>query len=177
MAQRLSDSDFFDYSVTIGAADNLSVVMGVNSSDGKGNITIFGSYEDMEEMLGDDGDTGACPYLGTLNPFCGGSSNFRRSTAQLVTVWLASSSKARWDVDSICWYSDQYYNYGEIAITSAPLNWNLGANGHYNLTENVEAYFDSNYMNMKTVAQIAESASFNRAFETNCDNPLLQAVT
>ena len=55
MAQRLSDSDFFDPgSVTTGAADNLSVVMGVNSSDGKGNITIFGSYEDMEEMLGDD---------------------------------------------------------------------------------------------------------------------------
>ena len=28
-------------------------------------------------------------------------------------------------------------------------------------------------MNNKTAAQIAESASFNRPFSTNCDNPLL----
>jgi iron complex outermembrane receptor protein len=41
------------------------------------------------------------------------------------------------------------------------------------LTESVEAYFDTTYMNNKTAAQIAESASFNRPFSTNCDNPLL----
>ena len=95
MAQRLSDSDFFDPgSVTTGAADNLSVVMGVNSSDGKGNITIFGSYEDMEEMLGDDRDTGACTLFGNADPSVEDLQTFVASTAQLVTVWLASSSKS-----------------------------------------------------------------------------------
>ena len=178
MAQRLSDSDFFDPgSVTTGAADNLSVVMGVNSSDGKGNITIFGSYEDMEEMLGDDRDTGACTLFGNADPFCGGSSNFRRFNG---TIGNGVAGLQFQELDGtltpFAGRSDQYYNYGARNHYQRPVErWNLGANGHYNLTENVEAYFDSNYMNMKTVAQIAESASFNRAFETNCDNPLLQA--
>jgi outer membrane receptor protein involved in Fe transport len=67
-----------------------------------------------------------------------------------------------------------YYNYGAVNHYQRPVErWNLGASGHYELTENVEAYFDTSYMNMKTESQIAESASFNRSFETNCDNPLL----
>ena len=67
-----------------------------------------------------------------------------------------------------------YYNYGAVNHYQRPVErWNLGASGHYELTESVEAYFDTTYMNNKTAAQIAESASFNRPFSTNCDNPLL----
>jgi iron complex outermembrane receptor protein len=33
---------------------------------------------------------------------------------------------------------------------------------------------DFGYLSNNTTAQIAESASFNRSFQTNCDNPLLQ---
>jgi outer membrane receptor protein involved in Fe transport len=70
--------------------------------------------------------------------------------------------------------SDMYYNYGAVNHYQRPVErWNLGASGHYELTESVEAYFDTTYMNNKTAAQIAESASFNRPFSTNCDNPLL----
>jgi outer membrane receptor protein involved in Fe transport len=67
-----------------------------------------------------------------------------------------------------------YYNYGAVNHYQRPVErWNLGASGHYEITESVEAYFDTTYMNNKTAAQIAESASFNRPFSTNCDNPLL----
>jgi len=67
-----------------------------------------------------------------------------------------------------------YYNYGAVNHYQRPVErWNLGASGHYEITESVEAYFDTTYMNSKTAAQIAESASFNRPFKTNCDNPLL----
>ena len=51
--------------VTAGEAGLLSMLMGVNTSDGAGNITIFGSYEDQEELLGADRDTGACTLGGT----------------------------------------------------------------------------------------------------------------
>ena len=79
MQEKLADADFFDPgSTTTGAARPMSVMMGVNSEDGRGNITLFGSYEDMQSMIGKDRDTGACTLFGSADPFCGGSSNFRR---------------------------------------------------------------------------------------------------
>ena len=124
-------------------------------------------------MLGDDRDTGACTLFGNAAPFCGGSSNFRKFNG---TIGNGVSGTVFQELDGtltpFAGRSDQYYNYGARNHYQRPVErWNLGASGYYQVTEDVEAYFDSNYLNMRTVAQIAESASFNRAFKTNCDNP------
>jgi hypothetical protein len=154
----------------------MSVMMGVNSEDGRGNITLFGSYEDMQSMIGKDRDTGACTLFGSADPFCGGSSNFRRYNG---TIGNGVSGTVFQELDGTIVpidfsRSDVFYNYGAVNHYQRPVErWNLGASGHYEITDSVEAYFDTTYMNNKTEAQIAESASFNRPFETNCDNPLL----
>jgi outer membrane receptor protein involved in Fe transport len=150
-------------------------MMGVNSDDGRGNITLFGTYEDMEEMLGKDRDTGACTLFGSSDPFCGGSSNFRRFNGTIGNgVAGTVFQELNGELVPFSGRSDMYYNYGAVNHYQRPVErWNLGASGHYELTESVEAYFDTTYMNNKTAAQIAESASFNRPFSTNCDNPLL----
>lgn len=176
MQEKLADADFFDPgSTTTGAASLMSVMMGVNSEDGRGNITLFGSYEDMQSMIGKDRDTGACTLFGSSDVFCGGSSNFRRFNG---TIGNGVSGTVFQELDGtltpFAGRSDQYYNYGAVNHYQRPVErWNLGASGHYEITDSVEAYFDTTYMNNKTEAQIAESASFNRPFETNCDNPLL----
>ena len=176
MENLLGEADFFDPgSTTTGEASLMSVLMGVNSDDGRGNITLFGTYEDMEEMLGKDRDTGACTLFGSSNPFCGGSSNFRRFNGTIGNgVAGTVFQELNGELVPFTGRSDMYYNYGAVNHYQRPVErWNLGASGHYELTENVEAYFDTTYMNNKTAAQIAESASFNRPFFTNCDNPLL----
>ena len=177
MQEKLADADFFDPgSTTTGAASLMSVMMGVNSDDGRGNITLFGSYEDMQSMIGKDRDTGACTLFGSADPFCGGSSNFRRYNG---TIGNGVAGTVFQELDGTIVpidfsRSDVFYNYGAVNHYQRPVErWNLGASGHYEITDNVEAYFDTTYMNNKTEAQIAESASFNRPFETNCDNPLL----
>ena len=177
MQGKLADAEFFDPgSTTTGAASLMSVMMGVNSDDGRGNITLFGSYEDMQSMIGKDRDTGACTLFGSADPFCGGSSNFRRYNG---TIGNGVSGTVFQELDGTIVpidfsRSDVFYNYGAVNHYQRPVErWNLGASGHYEITDNVEAYFDTTYMNNKTEAQIAESASFNRPFETNCDNPLL----
>jgi len=177
MQGKLADAEFFDPgSTTAGAASLMSVMMGVNSDDGRGNITLFGSYEDMQSMIGKDRDTGACTLFGSADPFCGGSSNFRRYNG---TIGNGVSGTVFQELDGTIVpidfsRSDVFYNYGAVNHYQRPVErWNLGASGHYEITDNVEAYFDTTYMNNKTEAQIAESASFNRPFETNCDNPLL----
>ena len=176
MENLLAEADFFDPgATTTGAASLMSVLMGVNSEDGRGNITLFGTYEDMEEMLGKDRDTGACTLFGSSDPFCGGSSNFRRFNGTIGNgVAGTVFQELNGELVPFSGRSDMYYNYGAVNHYQRPVErWNLGASGHYELTENVEAYFDTTYMNNKTAAQIAESASFNRPFSTNCDNPLL----
>lgn len=177
MQGKLADAEFFDPgSTTTGAASLMSVMMGVNSDDGRGNITLFGSYEDMQSMIGKDRDTGACTLFGSADPFCGGSSNFRRYNG---TIGNGVAGTVFQELDGTIVpidfsRSDVFYNYGAVNHYQRPVErWNLGASGHYEITDNVEAYFDTTYMNNKTEAQIAESASFNRPFETNCDNPLL----
>ena len=176
MENLLADADFFDPgATTAGEASLMSVLMGVNSDDGRGNITLFGTYEDMEAMIGKDRDTGACTLFGSSNPFCGGSSNFRRFNGTIGNgVAGTVFQELNGELVPFSGRSDMYYNYGAVNHYQRPVErWNLGASGHYEFTESVEAYFDTTYMNNKTAAQIAESASFNRPFTTNCDNPLL----
>ena len=127
-------------------------------------------------MIGKDRDTGACTLFGSSNPFCGGSSNFRRFNG---TISNGVAGTVFQELDGTIVpidfsRSDVFYNYGAVNHYQRPVErWNLGASGHYELTESIEAYFDTTYMNNKTAAQIAESASFNRPFQTNCSNPLL----
>jgi outer membrane receptor protein involved in Fe transport len=129
----------------------------------------------MEAMIGKDRDTGACTLFGSSNPFCGGSSNFRRFNGTIGNgVAGTVFQELNGELVPFTGRSDMYYNYGAVNHYQRPVErWNLGASGHYEITESVEAYFDTTYMNNKTAAQIAESASFNRPFSTNCDNPLL----
>jgi iron complex outermembrane receptor protein len=177
MQNLLAEAEFFDPgATTAGEASLMSVLMGVNSDDGRGNITLFGTYEDMEEMIGKDRDTGACTLFGSSDPFCGGSSNFRRFNGTIGndSGFGTVFQELNGELVPFTGRPDMYYNYGAVNHYQRPVErWNLGASGHYELTENVEAYFDTTYMNNKTAAQIAESASFNRPFFTNCDNPLL----
>jgi iron complex outermembrane receptor protein len=180
MQEKLADADFFDPgSNTSGEASLMSVLMGVNSEDGRGNITLFGTYEDMQSMIGKDRDTGACTLFGSSAPFCGGSSNFRRFNGTVGNGVIPGNQvlfqELTGELVPFTGRSDMYYNYGAVNHYQRPVErWNLGASGHYEITDDIEAYFDTTYMNNKTEAQIAESASFNRPFSTNCDNPLLQ---
>lgn len=163
--------------VTAGEGGLLSVMLGVNSPDGRGNLTLFGSYEDQEELIGADRDTGACTLGGTDTINCVGSSNFRRFNGTLGNgVSGAVFQEEDGTLIPLVGGAAQTYNFGARNHYQRPVErWNLGASGYFAITEEIEVYADTSYMNNNTTAQIAESASFNRAFQTNCANPLLQA--
>jgi iron complex outermembrane receptor protein len=161
----------------------LSFLFGVNSGDGRGNVTLYGSYLDQKELIGGDRDTGACTLGGTSEINCVGSSNFRRFNGTVgngvIGDVLGSTVAFQQPDGTLTPFQggpEETYNFGAVNHYQRPIErWNLGASGHYELTDGIEAYADVSFLNNNTTAQIAESASFNRAFETNCDNPLLQA--
>ena len=133
----------------------MSVLMGVNSDDGRGNITLFGTYEDMEEMLGKDRDTGAVLCSVLLTPSVVVHLTSVASTVRLATTQGSNCfPELNGELVPFTGRSDMYYNYGAVNHYQRPVErWNLGASGHYELTESVEAYFDTTYMN-KTAARL-----------------------
>lgn len=67
-----------------------------------------------------------------------------------------------------------FYNYGPTNYFMRPdERLSLGAMGHRVLDSGVELYFELNYMEDKTVAQLAPSGSFFWPESVNCSNPLL----
>jgi len=156
----------------------VSAVFGANTSDDRGNVTVFASYQQQHELLGADRDTGSCTLGTSSSQFsfegigCIGSSNFRRffSPDFSESVFLQEDGT----LIPFAGGPQQTYNFGARNHYQRPVErWNVNASGRYQLTDDVEAYIDAGFMNNNTAAQIAESASFFRPFSTNCDNPLL----
>lgn len=152
-----------------------TALMGINTSDGKGNLTLFANYQEQEELLGANRDTGACTLGGTATISCVGSSNFRRFNAAPGIGVPTLFQEADGTLTRLVGGAAQTYNFGAVNHYQRPVErWNINASGYYEISDGVEVYMDTSYLNNNTTAQIAESASFNRPFETNCDNPLLQ---
>ena len=71
-------------STTDGETGLISLTWGTNFADGKGNVTLFGSYEDQQEIVQADRTFSACTLGGSNDPDtsvggfgCVGSANFR----------------------------------------------------------------------------------------------------
>ena len=66
------------------------------------------------------------------------------------------------------------YNYGALNYFQRPdERYTLGALGHYEINEHVEAYTQLMYINDRTVSQIAETGTFFEINRIGCDNPFL----
>ena len=161
---------------TDGKENSYYVMMGANTPDGRGNVTLFASYDDRDAVLQRDRVFSGCA-LGqddgdeSFGGFgCIGSGNFRTFGGPGGFVHQLPSGEMIPYVGG----PSQTYNFG-------PSNYfqrnsertTFYAKGHYDLTDTTEAFADFSYTNNFSDAQIAESASFGR-HPINCDNPLIQ---
>ena len=156
---------------------NASITFGANTPDGRGNVTAFMSYTNQNEIRQDARDYSACAYAtraaGTEGIGCVGSTTFRR--------FFTPGGDFHQDVDGtlvpFVGGPDQTFNFAPDNFIQRPNErFNFTAMARYELTDNVEAYLDTSFHNNTTDAQIAFSGSFFRAFQTNCDNPFLNAT-
>ncbi|WP_211371468.1 TonB-dependent receptor domain-containing protein [Altericroceibacterium indicum] len=168
-------------SVWNGFTQEYSVVVGTNTSDGRGNVTAYGSYRKINPILQKDYDYSSCA-LATSGPngenyACGGSgynfpANFT-NTSQLSGVPTQFRADNGEFVEGRKTFNYAPYNYYQ----RPDQRYTLGAIGHYELTSGIVPYFEVGYMDDTSTAQIAPgviSGGINGSSGgINCDNAFL----
>ncbi|MFQ5551646.1 MAG: TonB-dependent receptor plug domain-containing protein, partial [Gemmatimonadales bacterium] len=164
-----------------GESLNLALTMGANTADGRGNVTLYGSYETVEAITQDDRSVSACAMgqSGAATSFggfgCIGSSNFRRFFGLTPTSGDAFQLEDGTLIPFVGSPSTTY-NFGPNNFFQRPSErFQIYTRGHYELNDHVEAFADLGYVQNNSDAQIAPSASFG-IWEINCDNPLIQGT-
>ncbi|HKX60126.1 MAG TPA: TonB-dependent receptor [Steroidobacteraceae bacterium] len=162
-----------DDSVTDGEGKELSLMVGVNSGDGRGNLTAYATVFDSKQVLQRDRDYSAC----SLNPnpvgsfTCGGSSTsagglFTDFANYYFTVDSADSFRN--------FLASDLYNYGPLNHYQRPeRRYSIGAMGHYEFGEHADVYTQLMFNDYESVAQIAPGGNFFNSSSINCDNPFL----
>ena len=149
-------------------------MMGVNSGDGRGNITAFATVFDSEQVLQGDRDYSACSLsANTVDHFrCGGSATSAGGLfTDFTTYYFTVDTPTAWrDFD----FGADLYNFGPLNHYQRPeRRYSLGAMGHYEFNEHADVYTQLMFNDYQSIAQIAPSGDFFETSTINCDNPFL----
>ncbi len=166
-----------DDTVTDGEGKELSLLVGINSGDGRGNLTAYATMFDSDEVLQRDRDYSACSL--DANPptesfACGGSSTSATGRfTDFSTFNLTTDTATDWRAfDS----STDLYNFGPLNHYQRPeRRYSIGAMGHYEFGEHADVYTQLMFNDYESVAQVAPGGNFFDTNSVNCDNPLLPA--
>ena len=166
-----------DDTVTDGEGKELSLMVGVNSGDGRGNLTAYATVYDSKQVLQRDRDYSACS-LDTDPPtdqfLCGGSATsagglFTDFSTFYLTLDTADSFRDFQDPADL-------YNFGPLNHFQRPeRRYSIGAMGHYEFGEHADVYTQLMFNDYESIAQIAPSGNFFDTGTINCNNPFLPA--
>ena len=166
-----------DDNVIDGYSKEITAIMGVNTDDGRGNLTAWFGYRNNDAVLEAGRDYSACAIgNATATGFtCGGSATsypgyFLTAAGDEYTIDPATGNTF------IPYSDDNLYNYGPLNYYQRPdTRYSVGFNGHYQVNDNVEAYGQFMFMDYESIAQIAPTGNFFSTSNINCDNPLLSS--
>ena len=181
-------------SIRDGQNKEFNVILGSNIADGKGNVTGYFGYLQVDPVPSGNRDFGACQLNANTDPtgsfyntaFCSGSGNsnfFQRSGDPNVYSVLGHQFVPRGSAVTTppsVFNSQQYIYNGRD-----DLRYTAGFMAHVDVSDAARPYVEFGFMNDRTDQKIAPSALFRGAnpidptmrgnYNVNCDNPLLSA--
>ena len=175
-------------SANTGYTKDFSFMMGFNAPEGNGNITAFATYRKVDGVLQDQFDysavslgSGYATSSGSAPPNTfgvAGSSTAVPGRFRLVSATGQNIGGSR-SIDKttgqlIGFTNDQRYNFGPLNYYQRPdERWTAGALAHYQFNEHADVYTEVQYVNDRTVSQIAPSGAFygTGPYVTSCANP------
>jgi iron complex outermembrane receptor protein len=154
-----------------GDGTDTTLTFGVNSADGKGNITAYASYRRINAVLEGNRDYSTCTFNSGAVFTCGGSGT--SSPARVGNFNVSGTTfQPRLAVND-----PNVYNFGPTNYYQRPdERYSLGAFAHYEVADWAEAYAQVMFMDDRSVAQIAPGGIFAATFTINCDNAFLTSA-
>jgi len=180
----------------------VSIIIGANSPDNKGNVTAYAEYTNLAPILESSRDFSACTITvvtdahGVINGLhaCAGSSNnaygrfnltgqYQLVPGTLTPVLNSQGNKIGTSLTNFGAAPGSFspftpladYNFGPTNyFQRSDDRYNLGAFGHYQVNEHVDVYLDTMFMDDHTVSQAASSGFFQGPnYYIPCNNAFL----
>jgi outer membrane cobalamin receptor len=191
--------------VSDGKGYEVSAIIGVNAPDGKGNVTAYATYRQINAILQANRDFSSCTLSETGTTYaCGGSSTsypgrfsgysldsagklvytknddgtlkLNKETGLPIPVATSYSITGGGGIRPYSSATDAY-NFGPLNYFQRPdERYTLGAFAHYQIHPKADAYTQIMFADDHSVAQIAPGGIFYGTQTVNCDNPLLSAA-
>lgn len=175
------DFPFPDGSNTGGDIQNWSLIMGGNFANGRGNVTAYAGYREVDAVLQSERDYSACAFNVGVSA-CGGSGTTPEGTFIIPPITDDDGNVLAEPVDPGVFFvqgnefvgGNQVYNYGPLNYYQRPdERYTGGVFGRFQINEHVETYTELSFMDNQTNAQIAPSGAFGVTADMSCDNPFL----
>lgn len=173
-------------SVNTGQNRNLSITVGSDFADHKGNATAYFTFTNTSPAVGSQYDDAGCTVVGGGKPTspltCGGSATDGPGT--FVESGLVGGTPETIVSDTIDpktgvmrpYTTADLYNYGALSYFQRQMQrYTAGAFVNYNVNENMTVYSETMWANIDTSAQYGPSADFYTPANISCSNPLLNA--
>jgi iron complex outermembrane recepter protein len=175
-----------DKTVDTGFGKNVSILMGSNFADNRGNATFYATYDTKAPVLQSKYDYSSCVLdatkAGKLK--CGGSGTSAKNGAGGYFQAYGNSGNALFTntVDGKTGqfrpfdFANDLYNFGPLNFYQTPnTRWTGGAFLNYQINDHMTAYSEVMFTRNTTRAQIAASGDFFNNSFIPCSNPLLTA--
>jgi outer membrane receptor protein involved in Fe transport len=160
-----------------GEGSEVTLVLGANAPDGKGNITAYATYRQNNPILEAQRDFSACTLTSTAAAqfTCSGSGTAFPASFSNATLGTQIVDPANFNTFRNQLATD-VFNFGPANFFVRPdERYSLGAFAHYEIAPWATAYMDTMFMDDNSTAQIAAGGIFAGVFSVNCANPLLSA--
>ena len=161
-----------DGSVSDGDSSYISLLVGGNFADGRGNATAYATYRDIQPVLQSARDYSSCAFNDNADG-CFGSSTIPQGRFTNFGVggpgvdYIVSGNE-------FVPRQGETFNYGPLNYYQRPdEQWTYGAFTHYAISDKVEAYMELMFMDDRSVSQIAPSGAFFVTESLSCGNPLM----
>jgi iron complex outermembrane recepter protein len=165
-----------DGSVTDGGTVNTTLSVGAKFDDGRGHAVAYFGYRKVDAVLQSNRDYSACTIQNANATAlqCGGSST--SAPGNIVLYNDGTSTFFQIGSGRTLQPGRTRYNFAPTNYYQRPdERYTGGAFVNYEVSDALHPYLEFNFMDDRSVAQIAPSGDFGNTLTVNCDNPLMSA--
>ena len=185
--QEALDTPNFGYprgTATDGGTWDIMMAIGAGFDDGRGHVTAYAGYRNIQAVLQAKRDYSACALTADTAGQVAANANSRYSCGGSPTS--ANGTVIAYDDGTSTFFQIgpsrtliggfTPYNFGPLNHFQRPdERYVAGLFAEYEISRALQPYMEFMFMDDRTIAQIAPSGDFGNTFSVNCDNPLLSA--